>query len=131
MDIRVISSRSEIPYVKPTERAVHFSFRPSVADVFSVVRTCPKIEVIQLPRSYIAKISQDIRVFCEDQRIQLIQGDVWGHRSDRVDHYTTPKFVLDRIAALKAGGVPLSDIISEIAKTHRMTLEKAAMVVKE
>ena len=54
MKIRVVSSREEIFTLNPNERVVHLAFRPSNKDIFALVETCPKIEVIQLPKSYMA-----------------------------------------------------------------------------
>src|SRR5450759_406752 len=82
MKIRVVSSREEIFTLNPNEKIVHLAFRPSNKDVFGLVETCPKIEVIQLPQSYKRTVSKSIEMFLEMQRIQLIEGDVWGHRKD-------------------------------------------------
>jgi len=58
MKIRVISSRNEILSLNPNEKIVHFAFRPSNKDIFLLVETCPKLEVIQLPKSYIRTVSE-------------------------------------------------------------------------
>jgi hypothetical protein len=79
MNIRVVSSREEIFTINPNERIVHLAFRPSNNDIFGLVETCPKIEVIQLPQSYKRTISKSIEMFLKKQRIQLTEGDVWGH----------------------------------------------------
>ena len=71
MKIRVVSSREEIFTLNPNERVVHLAFRPSNKDIFGLVETCPKIEVIQLPKSYMATVSKSIEMFLEMQRIQL------------------------------------------------------------
>jgi len=68
MKIRVISSRDEIFTLNPNERVVHLAFRPSNKDVFGLVETCPKVEVIQLPQSYRRTISKSIDMFPEMQR---------------------------------------------------------------
>jgi hypothetical protein len=57
MKIRVVSSREEIFTLNPGERVVHLAFRPSNKDLFGLVETCPKIEVIQLPKSYMSTVS--------------------------------------------------------------------------
>ncbi|MDQ1254000.1 MAG: hypothetical protein QG646_3214 [Euryarchaeota archaeon] len=82
MKIRVVSSREEIITLNPNERIVHLAFRPSNKDIFGLVETCPKVEVIQLPQSYKRTVSKSIDIFLEMQRIKLIEGDVWGHRKD-------------------------------------------------
>jgi len=97
MRIRVVSSREEIFTLNSNERIVHLAFRPSNKDVFILVETCPKIEVIQIPKSYMTTVSKSIETFLEMQRIQLIEGDVWGHRKDLNDYYTIPSSVLEKI----------------------------------
>src|SRR5664279_3770048 len=94
MKIRVVSSREEIFTLNPNERIVHLAFRPSNKDIFVLVETCPKVEVIQLPKSYKSTISKSIELFLEMQRIQLIEGDVWGHRKDINDYYNVPSSVI-------------------------------------
>jgi len=131
MKIRVVSSKDEILSVKSNERIVHLSFRPSMIDVLSLVRACPKIETIQLSKSAFVKISKDVAIYCADQRIAIITGEVWGHRKDLNDYYEVPKFVIERISAMKAGGVPTEDIISEVVRKHRMSREQAEMIVRE
>lgn len=88
--IRVISSKDEIREydskkdigLSPGERIVHLTFRPSNKDIFKLVETCPKLEEIQLPKSYIATVSGSIQQYLKMQKINLKKGDVWGHRKD-------------------------------------------------
>ena len=87
MKIRVVSSREEISTLKPNERIVHLTFRPSNKDIIAVVEACPKVEVIQLPKSYRRSIAKSIEMFLTMKRIQLIEGDVWGHRKDISEYY--------------------------------------------
>jgi hypothetical protein len=56
MKIRVVSSREEIFTLNPNERIVHLTFRPSNKDILAMVETCPKIEAIQLSKSYMSNI---------------------------------------------------------------------------
>src|SRR5664280_3772547 len=95
MKIRVVSSREEIFTLNPNERIVHLTFRPSNKDIFGLVETCPKIEVIQLPKSYMATVSKSIEMFLEMQRIQLLEGDVWGNRTDINEYYTCLLYTSD------------------------------------
>jgi len=69
MKIRVVSSREEIFTLNSNERVVHMAFRPSNQDILALVETCPKIEVIQLPKSYRCTVSKSIEMFLEMQRI--------------------------------------------------------------
>jgi hypothetical protein len=129
MRIRVISSREEIFMLNPNERIVHLAFRPSNKDIFSLVETCPKIEVIQLPKSYIATISKSIEMFLEMQRIQLIEGDVWGHRKDINEYYTIPISVIEKIGEMKNEGKSNEDIEAKVLRENRLNPEMVAYII--
>ena len=120
MKIRVVSSREEIFTLNPNERIVHLAFRPSNKDIFGLVETCPKIEVIQIPKSYMNTISKSIQMFLEMQRIQLVEGDVWGHRKDINEYYTIPSTVLDKIKEMKLSGKSVQDIETKISRESKL-----------
>ncbi|MGB9927469.1 MAG: DUF1699 family protein, partial [Methanosarcina sp.] len=120
MKIRVVSSREEIFTLNPNERIVHLAFRPSNKDIFGLVETCPKIEVIQIPKSYMNTISKSIQMFLEMQRVQLVEGDVWGHRKDINEYYTIPSTVLDKIKEMKLSGKSVQDIETKISRESKL-----------
>ena len=121
MRIRVVSSRDEIFTLNPNERLVHLAFRPSNKDIFGLVETCPKIEVIQLPKSYMRTVSRSIEMFLEMQRIQLIEGDVWGHRKDISEYYAVPSSVIEKIKEMKIEGKATEEIGKKIARESKLT----------
>lgn len=131
MRIRVISSRDEIFMLNPNERIVHLAFRPSNKDIFALVETCPKIEVIQLPKSYIATISKSIEIFLEMQRIQLMEGDVWGHRKDINEYYTIPISVTEKIREMKIEGKSDEDIEAKVSRENRLNPEMVAYIINK
>jgi hypothetical protein len=120
MKIRVVSSRNEIKSLNPNERIVHLAFRPSNKDIFLLVETCPKLEVLQLPRSYKWTVSKAIEMFLEMQKIQLLEGDVWGHRKDINEYHTMPPSIMSGIKNMKAEGVPNEIIAEKIAKERML-----------
>jgi hypothetical protein len=120
MKIRVVSSKEEIFTLNPNERVVHLAFRPSNKDVFVLVETCPKIEVLQLPQSYRRTVSKSIEMFLEMQRIQLIEGDVWGHRKDINEYYTVPSSVVEIIKEMKLEGKSNEDIGKEVSRRNKI-----------
>ena len=121
MKIRIVSSRGEIFTLNPNERIVHLAFRPANKDIFGLVETCPKIEVIQLPKSYMATISKSIEMFLEMQRIQLLEGDVWGHRKDINDYYIVPSSVIEKMKVMKNEGKSTEDIEAKISRAVSYT----------
>ena len=129
MKIRVVSSREEIFTLNPNERIVHLAFRPSNKDIFVLVETCPKIEVIQLPKSYIATVSKSIEMFLEMQKIQLIEGDVWGHRKDLNEYYTIPSSVIENIKEMKLEGKSTEDIEAKIFRERKLNPKLIAYIL--
>jgi hypothetical protein len=129
MRIRVVSSREEIFTLNPNERIVHLAFRPSNVDVLGLIETCPKIEVLQLPKSYMATVSKSIKMFLEMQRIQLLEGDVWGHRKDINEYYTIPSSVLEKITEMKHEGVSTEDIEAKISRESKLNPEMVGYIL--
>ena len=129
MKIRVVSSREEIFTLNPNERVVHLAFRPSNKDIFSLVENCPKVEVIQLPKSYRRTVSKSIEMFLEMQRIQLIEGDVWGHRKDINEYYTIPSSVTEKIKEMKSEGKSTEDIEAKISRENMLNPELVAYIM--
>jgi hypothetical protein len=129
MKIRVVSSREEIFTLNSNERIVHLAFRPSNKDVFGLVETCPKLEVIQLPQSYRRTVSRSIEMFLEMQRIKLIEGDVWGHRKDLNEYYDVPSSVIEKIKTLRNEGKLTNDIQAEISRKTKMNPEMVAYII--
>ncbi|HWQ44688.1 MAG TPA: DUF1699 family protein [Methanosarcina barkeri] len=120
MKIRVVSSRNEILSLNPNEKVVHLSFRPSNKDIFLLVETCPKLEIIQVPKSYKKTVSRAIEMFLEMQKVQLLEGDVWGHRKDINEYYVFPQSVMVKIRNLKAEGIPGENIAEKVSREHQL-----------
>jgi hypothetical protein len=129
MKIRVVSSREEILTLNSNERIVHLAFRPSNKDVFVLIETCPKIEVLQIPKSYMATVSKSIETFLEMQRIQLLEGDVWGHRKDINEYYTIPSSVLEKIKEMKLEGKQTEDIEQEVSKKNKISPDMVGYIL--
>jgi hypothetical protein len=131
LKIRVVSSREEIFTLNPNERIVHLAFRPSNKDIFSLVENCPKIEIIQLPKSYRNTVSKSIEMFLEMQRIQLIEGDVWGHRKDIDEYYSIPSSVIEEIKELKTEGKSIEAIEERVSRKSKLDPEMVAYILKK
>jgi len=131
MRIRVVSSREEIFTLNPNERLVHLAFRPSNKDIFGLVETCPKIEVIQLPKSYRCTVSKSIEMFLQMQRVQLLEGDVWGHRKDINEYFTISSSVIEKIKDMKAEGRPVEEIEKKISRESKLNPEMVAYILNK
>ena len=131
MKIRIVSSREEIFTLNSNEHVVHLAFRPSNKDIFSLVETCPKIDVIQLPKSYMSTVSKSVEMFLEMQRIQLIEGDVWGHRKDLNEYYTIPSSVTEKIKEMKIEGKSNEDIEAKVSRESKLSSVMVAYIMTE
>ena len=129
MKIRVVSSREEIPKIDTNEKVIHFAFRPSNKDIFSLVNRCPDVEVIQIPSSYRKTLSKSIEMFLDMQNIKLIEGDVWGHRKDINEYYSIPPAVIDKIKELKSEGKSNEDIADKLSREGKMNKEMLRYVL--
>ena len=129
MKIRVVSSRDEIYTLSPNERVIHLAFRPSNKDIFGLVETCPKVEVVQLPQSYKRTVSKSIEMFLEMQRIQLLEGDVWGHRKDITEYYSVPSVILEKIKEMRNEGKSTEDIKKEISRKTKTNPEMIGYIL--
>jgi hypothetical protein len=130
MKMRVVSSRSEISDLLPNEKMIHLAFRPSNVDLLDLVKKCPRLRAVQVPSSYRKTMSKAIKGFLEMQGIQLLEGDVWGHRKDLDEYVTVQDETVNEIKSLIEKGVGLDDIEEEIQKTTRLGPDLIKYVVR-
>ncbi|TFH41656.1 MAG: DUF1699 family protein [ANME-2 cluster archaeon] len=96
MKIRIVSSKDEIETLG-NEEIVHFAFRPSNKDIFTLIKACSKLKALHVPTSYMKTISKSTLMFLEMKGIEVLEGDVWGHRKD-INEYYEIKPLLIKIA---------------------------------
>lgn len=120
MRLRVVSSKSEISNLNPNEKIVHLAFRASNVDFLGLMQRCPRLRMIQVPPSYKKTLSSAIRVFLDMQGIELLEGDVWGHRKDLDEYFTVDDATMDEIRSLTASGTDIEDVASQIQKKARL-----------
>jgi hypothetical protein len=121
MKIRVVSSRDETPELKPNEQMVHIAFRPSNIDLLDIVKACPRLRAIQVPPSYNKTLSKAIRLFLEMQGIDLLEGDVWGHRKDVDEYYMVEEDAIEQIGDIIAGGESINDTVAQVQMTTKLS----------
>jgi hypothetical protein len=114
MRFRVVSSRDEIPNLNQNEKAIHLAFRASNVDFLNLMQRCPRMRVIQTPPSYRRTLSDAIKVFLDMQGIELLEGDVWGHRKDLDEYFTVDDATVKEIRALADSGEPVDKLANEI-----------------
>ncbi len=131
MKIRVVSKRDEIEELDLGERVIHLAFRPSNKDIFSLVKRCKDAEVIQIPTSYRKTVSKSIEMFLEMQGVELIEGDVWGHRKDINEYYTISPSVTEKIKDLRASGMNNEEIATKLAKEGKLNKEMLMYILNK
>lgn len=120
MRIRVVSERNEIPNLNPNEKMIHLAFRASNVDFLNLMQRCPRLRAIQAPTSYHKTMSNAIQVFLNMQGIELLEGDVWGHRKDLDEYYTVEDETVSEIRSLAASGVATDEVAVQIQKKARI-----------
>jgi hypothetical protein len=119
--IRVVTSRDEILGLEQRETAVHLAFRPSDRDLFSLVKTCPGIEILQLPASSYDGLSKFIQMYLASSGIHLVKGDVSGHWHDLNNYFVIPSYVIEKIKELEVQGRTEEEIIDEITSLRKIS----------
>jgi len=120
MRLRVVSARNEIPNLNPNEKMVHLAFRASNVDFLNLMQRCPRLRMIQVPPSYRKTMSNAIQVFLDMQGIELLEGDVWGHRKDLDEYFTVDDATMEEIRTLAASGTTIDDLSNQIQKKARL-----------
>lgn len=120
MRLRVVSSKNEITSLNPNEKLVHLAFRASNVDFLNLMQKCPRLRMIQVPPSYRKTMSNAIQVFLEMQGIELLEGDVWGHRKDLDEYFTVEDATLEEIRTLTSTGLDMDEMASQIQKKARL-----------
>jgi hypothetical protein len=130
MRLRVISARNEIPNLNPNEKTVHLAFRASNVDFLNLMQRCPRLRMIQVPPSYHKTMSNAIQVFLDMQGIEMLEGDVWGHRKDLDEYFTVEDTTLEEIRALAASGASVDDVANQIQRKARIGSELIKYIAK-
>lgn len=131
MKIRVVSSKDEIDTLGNEEEIVHLAFRPSNKDIFSLVIKCPNVKALHIPSSYKRTISGSAKMYLSMQGIDLLEGDVWGHRKDINEYSEVSKSVFDRIKDLRGEGLSEEDIADKMIRETRLGPDFIDFIMKQ
>lgn len=131
MKLRVVSSKSEIDDLNRNELMVHLAFRAANTDIFKLLQNCPRIRVVQVPASFRRTISKASEMFLAIQGVELVEGDVWGHRKDIDEYYNIDERIMKRIDRLRASGANVKDIASAVSRESKLSRELVAYLVKQ
>jgi hypothetical protein len=70
-------------------------------------------------------------MFLEMQRIQLLEGDVWGHRKDINEYYTIPSSVIEKIKEMKIEGKSVEDIETKVSRESKLNPGMIAYILNK
>lgn len=130
MKIRVVSSKEEINTLSPNEEIVHLAFRPSNTDIFSLIMKCPQVKALHIPSSYKRTISNSAKMYLQMQGIELLEGDVWGHRKDINEYSEVSQGVYDRIKQYRLDGMQEDDIADKMVRETRLSPDFISFLIK-
>ncbi len=131
MKLRVVSSKKEITDLNRNEQIVHLAFRASNMDVMGLVQSCPRLRAVQIPPSYHETMSRAAQQFLEIQGVQLLKGDVWGHRKDIDEYYTISEKVVRRISGLISEGMSIDETVKRVQRETKLSEDLIRYILKE
>ena len=123
MRLRVVSARNEIRKLNANEKMMHLASRASNVDFLNLVQRWSRLIMIQVPPSYKKTMSNAIQVFLDMQGIELLEGDVWGHRKDLDEYFTVEDAVMEEIRSLAASGASMDEVADQMQKKSRIGSE--------
>jgi hypothetical protein len=130
MRLRVVSARNEIPNLNPNEKMIHLAFRASNVDFLNLMQRCPRLRMIQVAPSYSKTMSNAIKVFLEMQGIDLLQGDVWGHRKDLDEYFTVEDATVEEIRSLADSGTSIDEVANQVQQRARIGPDLIKFIAK-
>jgi hypothetical protein len=131
MKLRVVSSKKEITDLNRNEQIVHLAFRASNMDVMGLVQSCPRLRAVQIPPSYHETMSRAAQQFLEIQGVELLRGDVWGHRKDIDEYYTISEKVIRRISGLISEGMSVDETVKRVQRETKLSEDLIRYILKE
>ncbi len=131
MKLRVVSSKREITDLNRNEQLVHLAFRASNMDVMNLVQSCPRLRAVQIPPSYHETMSKAAQQFLEIQGVQLLRGDVWGHRKDIDEYYAVGEKIVNRISSLMSEGNSIEETVKKLQRETKLSEDLIRYILKE
>ncbi len=131
MKLRIVSSKQEISKLDPAEELVHLTFRPSNADVVSLIAACPNLAAVHIPNSYKNTMSKSARMFLSANNITILVGDVWGHRKDLNHYYTVSEVVTREILNYQKAGRSRDEISRMVERHSRLSQDLINYIIDQ
>jgi hypothetical protein len=71
------------------------------------------------------------QMFLEMQGVEIIEGDVWGHRKDIDEYYTVDDRVIDRINNLQSEGINADEIAGRVSRESKLSASMVRYMIKQ
>ena len=130
MKLRIVSSKKEITDLNRIEQLVHLAFRASNMDIMNLIQSCPDLQVVQTPPPYHKTMSKAAQQFLEIQGVQLLRGDVWGHRKDIDDYYAIGEMIVGRISNLMEEGNSIEETVEKLQRETKLSEDMIRHILK-
>lgn len=121
MKIKIVSSKEEIAKLNTNEEIIHLAFRPSNTDIFSLIIKCPQVKALHIPSSYKRTISNSAGMYLKMQGIELLEGDVWGHRRDINEYAELSQKVYNSFTQYRQEGMNDEEITDKLVKETNLS----------
>ena len=131
MKIRIVSSKEDINDLTRNDQTIHLAFRASSTDMFKLLQSSPRLRAVQVPPSYYKNMPNTGRTFLETQGVEIIEGDVWGHRKDIDEYYVVNDKVIKRISDLQSDGMNVEEISSRISWESKLSPAMVNYIIKQ
>ncbi|HPJ84107.1 MAG TPA: DUF1699 family protein [Methanothrix sp.] len=131
MKIRIVSSKDDINDIARGDRTVHLAYRASSTDMFKLLQFSPRLRAVQVPPSYYKNMPETARIFLETQGIEIIEGDVWGHRKDIDEYYIINDELIDKIEKLQSDGLNADEISSRVSWESKLSPGMVNYIIRQ
>ena len=131
MKIRIVSSKEDINDLTRNDQTIHLAFRASSTDMFKLLQSSPRLRAVQVPPSYYKNMPNTGRTFLETQGVEIIEGDVWGHRKDIDEYYVVNDKIIKRISDLRSDGLNIEEISSRISWESKLSPAMVNYIIKQ
>lgn len=131
MKIKIVSSKNDINDLTRNDQTIHLAFRASSTDMFRLLQSSPSLRAIQVPPSYYKNMPNTGRAFLETQGVEIIEGDIWGHRKDLDEYYVINDKIIDRISNLQSDGLNVEEISSRISWESKLSPAMVNYIIKQ
>jgi hypothetical protein len=76
-------------------------------------------------------MSKAAQQFLEIQGVELLKGDVWGHRKDIDEYYNVSDKVIRRISGLMAEGNSIDETVKRVQRETKLSEDLIRYILKE